>query len=166
MSSEKEKWELKKQERERKQKRFQQVGKIKKISKISLGVLTSAVMLGGFVWLIDRQPPIQESDIISRQGIHWHPHLRIVINGKEQEIPANIGIGIVHAPIHTHDDTGTLHLEFSGLVKKDDIKLGQFFKIWGKPFPSFNVKMLVNGKENTEFENYLMQDKDEIEIIF
>ena len=26
------------------------------------------------------------------------------------------------------------------------------------------VKMFVNGKENTEFENYLINDKDKIEI--
>ena len=27
-----------------------------------------------------------------------------------------------------------------------------------------NVKMTVNGKENTEYENYAMQDKDKIEL--
>ena len=28
------------------------------------------------------------------------------------------------------------------------------------------VKMLVNGKENAEFENYLMKDGDKIEISY
>jgi hypothetical protein len=28
------------------------------------------------------------------------------------------------------------------------------------------LKMTVNGKENTEYENYIMQDKDKIELRF
>lgn len=123
-------------------------------------------IIAGLVWLIVNQEPLKESDIISHNGLHWHPHLDIIIKDEKQIIPANIGIGISHAPIHTHDGTGVLHLEFSGLVIKNDIKLGEFFKIWNKPFNSFGAlkKMLVNGKENTEFENYLMQDNDQIEI--
>ena len=33
------------------------------------------------------------SDIVSKEGIHWHPHLSIYVRGQKQEIPANIGIG-------------------------------------------------------------------------
>ena len=29
-----------------------------------------------------------------------------------------------------------------------------------------NMKMTVNGKENTEYENYIMRDKDKIELRF
>ena len=28
------------------------------------------------------------------------------------------------------------------------------------------MKMLVNGKENAEYENYVMRDKDKIELEF
>lgn len=148
------------------QRRLVKIRKIKKRLKTALGIIIVIGIIGGFVWLIGRQKPLKETDIISRSGIHWHSQLDIIIKEEKQTIPANIGIGLVHAPIHTHDDSGTLHLEFSGLVKKEDIKLGQFFKIWGKPFhvEGTTVKMSVNGKENTEFENYLMQDKDQIEI--
>ncbi len=127
-------------------------------------------------------------DMISSKGIHWHPELKIIIRGEAITIPANIGIGMQYAGrplydpmmsmtnMHTHDDSGTLHWEvMQGPVKKDDVRLANFFAIWGKKFDgncifeSCNgsegtVKMLVNGKENTEFENYLVNDKDKIEI--
>ena len=113
--------------------------------------------------------------IISRSGIHWHPELSILINGKKQVIPADIGIGAVHQSIHTHDATGIIHLEFGGLVRKQDSKLDRFFKIWRMKFnkdcifdycngPEGKVKFFVNGKENAQFEQYEMQDGDKIEI--
>ena len=110
------------------------------------------------------------SDIISRNGIHWHPELSIYVKGEKQEIPANIGIGSIHQPIHTHDDSekGILHMEFEGLVRKQETTFGQFLKNWGKDINSFGdiIKMTVNGVENNEHENYLMQDKDKIELFY
>jgi len=66
-------------------------------------------------------------------------------------------------------------MEMEGLVTKDETRLGNFFEIWGKDFSkeqSFDkkngadgkVKMLVNGKESSKFENYEMRDGDKIEI--
>ncbi len=143
-------------------------------------VLATIVILVGAVFLLTKQSSedasVPEENIVSRNGIHWHPELTISIKGKQQEIPANMGIGgAAHQPIHTHDTSGTLHLEISGLVRKDQTKLGNLFTIWGKEFNSKCVfdncngdqgtmKMLVNGKENNEFENYQMKDKDKIEI--
>ena len=145
--------------------------------KITIIVLVIGGILGGLVWLIANQPKTLESEIISKSGIHWHPELTITVKGQKQEIPANIGIGITHESIHTHDATGTLHLEIEGRVVKNDIKLGRFFKIWGKQFssncifefcnsPNGKVKMTVNGQENNEFDNYLMKDGDKIEILY
>lgn len=125
----------------------------------------------------EKHPQNPASVIISRNGIHWHSELSIYINGVEQEIPANIGIGARHQPIHTHDASGVIHLEFQGIVKKEDTALGKFFKTWSKQFnqncifdfcnnENKKIKMLVNGKENTEFENYRMQNNDKIEIRF
>ena len=74
----------------------------------------------------------------------------------------------MHRPIHTHDDLPLIHLEFSGMVRQQDITLGQFFKNWDKDMRSFgtNMNMTVNGEENTEYENYVMHDKDKIELRF
>ncbi len=110
--------------------------------------------------------------------MHWHPKLTIIIKGLKQELPANIGLGAVHQKIHTHDTDakdGVVHIEAQGVVTNDDTKLGNFFKLWGEDFNSTTildkkngqdgtVKMLVNGKENTDFENYMMKEGDNIEI--
>ncbi|MEK7094026.1 MAG: hypothetical protein AAB903_01650 [Patescibacteria group bacterium] len=127
-------------------------------------------IVGGLVWLVASQPETPESEIVSRSGFHWHPELTIYIKGEKMEIPENSGIGAVHQPIHTHDDSdqGVVHMEFQGLARKQDVTLGQFFKNWGKDMRSFgaNMKMTVNGKESTEYENYVMRDKDKIELRF
>ena len=57
---------------------------------------------------------------------------------------------------------------------KETVTLGYFFKVWGKTFnkdcifdyctDKGTLKMFVNGKENFDFENYFMHDKDEILI--
>ena len=126
-------------------------------------------------------------DIIPSGATHWHPHLSIKINGENYPIPANIGISIGRvsdaevatdmgmAPTHTHDSGGTIHLENKNPRKKPEtFALGYFFYIWDKNFDSTcifeyctdkgTLKMYINGEENTEFENYIMRDLDEILI--
>ncbi len=177
LSSGKKKWLENRARREEEQKNLKQKKTIKRIFKTALIVLIIGVGIAGLGWYFKIRPPLPESEIISRAGIHWHPEIKISILGQKQEIPDNIGLGVVEKPIHTHDNTGVIHLEFSGLVKKDDILLGKFFEVWGKKFSKDcifdkcngfegQIKMLINGKQNFEFENYLMKDKDKIEIIF
>lgn len=122
----------------------------------------------------------EENDIVSEQGIHWHPELAIYIKGEKQEIPANVGLGgagpMGMEPLHTHDTTGQLHAEWQrGPIKKGHLKVARFFEGWKKPFTKDQildsktgeggtVTMAVNGQPNTEFENYIMSDGDKIEI--
>jgi len=144
--------------------------------------------LGALIWYSATRPKAPEGEIVSRGGVHWHPELAIYIKGQKQIVPANVGIGTQYAgyprfdpmmgmtDMHTHDDSGTLHWEvMKGPVTKDDVRISSFFKVWGKTFSKDcifeycngadgTVKMIVNGKENTEFENYLVNDKDKIEI--
>lgn len=119
-----------------------------------------------------------DSEIVARNGMHWHPKLSIYLKGEKQPFTNGIGLnGGVHNPIHTHDDANKdiVHMEFQGVVTKEDTKLANFFKIWGKKFSSTQifdkkngeegtVRMTVNGKGNTQFENYQMRDGDMIEI--
>ncbi len=127
-------------------------------------------VIAGFVWLVASAPKTPEGETLSRNGFHWHPELTIYVKGEKQELPPNIGIGAVHQPIHTHDDSnqGIVHMEFQGLVRKENATLGQFLKNWDKDILSFgaNTKMTVNGEESTEYENYVMRDKDKIELRF
>ena len=166
--SKKERKEIKRQEKlEAKETEAQSRRRKKILSRIGWGVFGVAI-IAGLVWLIVSAPKTPEGEILSRNGFHWHPEVTIYVKGVKQEIPENIGIGAVHQPIHTHDDSsqGIVHMEFQGLVRKENATLGQFLKNWGKDINSFgtNLKMTVNGKENTEYENYIMQDKDKIEL--
>src|SRR3989344_2974963 len=88
-------------------------------------------------------------DLISRDGLHWHPELEIYVKGERVEIPENIGVGIQYAgtptydsgmrmtAMHSHDDLPVIHLEFPGLVREEDLTFGNFFKIWGRDIDSF-----------------------------
>jgi len=117
-----------------------------------------------------------DDKVVSDNGIHWHSDLTITILGEKQEIPIDVGLEAAHKPIHTHED-GRIHMEFNDVVKESDIVVGQFFKNWEKTFNKDcifdkcnsgdgQVKMMVNGKENTEFEKYVMKDGDKIEITY
>lgn len=170
-------YELKRQQKIKEQQIIQRKRNIKKIAKTSIISALVIAPIVGLIWYVATRPPTPETDIASKRGLHWHSQLSVSIKGQKQEVPANIGIGggRVMGSTHTHDTSGQIHLEKQGLVTKTDISLGQFFKAWGKQFnsncildscngPDGTVKLLVNGNENTEFENYSMKDKDKIEI--
>ncbi len=171
--SNKEQYDLKHQEKLGAQDSTTQTRVFKQRIKIALVILVVGGGIGLLVWYSATRPPQAERVVISKEGIHWHPELSIYIKGQIQEIPANAGN---HSLMHTHDTTGVIHLHPANkLVLENDVKLGKFFKLWGKKFSSTcildscnsaegKVKMTVNGIENTEFENYIMQDKDKIEI--
>ena len=63
---------------------------------------------------------------------HYHPKLRIVIDGAEVPVPPNIGVdpatGAMSA-LHTHEDDGTVHIEADS--EDEAFTLGQFFTQWG-----------------------------------
>lgn len=119
-----------------------------------------------------------------------YPHLIINIDGQLQLIPANIGIKSLEVEtasreqamfqssclhfLHTRDATGTLHVESP---IQADYTLSDFFAVWGKIFnkdqildskvdDKHTLKMLVNGQESTQFENLILRDNDQIEIIY
>jgi hypothetical protein len=106
-------------------------------------------------------------------GMHIHPHLSIIIDGQQRAIPANIGItNTCMRPVHTHDETGTIHLEFP---VEQDVRLSEFFRVWQQPFSRTEVldrkveegdilKITVNGQETSELENLMMRDKEQIVI--
>lgn len=149
---------------------------------ILIGGIITALFLFGAVFFLSKSdnPDIPEDQIISKNGLHWHPRLSIYIKGERRELEDAIGLGAVHQPMHTHTEdykNGVVHMEMKGVVTKDETKLGKFFRIWGKPFSATKlfdsestqsgaIKMTVNGKENTEFENYQMKENDNIEIRF
>jgi len=108
-------------------------------------------------------------------AMHIHPKVSIIINGEIQNVAANIGLSSgVMRPIHTHDGSGTLHVE---APCKRDFKLHEFFEVWGRTFTydciydycndeTHVLEYKVNGRTTNIDSNFVMLDKDEIEIIY
>ncbi len=106
-------------------------------------------------------------------AMHIHPKLRIVIDGKEERIPVNIGVvGSCVRPVHTHDGSGEIHVE-SNVVR--DFTLSEFFAVWGKTFTTtqildskvddtHRIVLTIGGKESSEFEKLVLRDNEEVEI--
>lgn len=103
---------------------------------------------------------------------HAHPNPSIVINGSSYTIPASLGIGACNKPIHTHDTTGTLHVETDA---NQDYKLSDVFLVWGnwennpqrvifnstqifgaQAVSGHTLTMTVNGNPDTAFQNYVI----------
>ena len=138
---------------------------------IGIALATVAILTGGVFFMSgDTSTSVASDQIVSQNGIHWHPKLAVTINGKKQEFTDSIGLGAVHQPMHTHEEDykdGVVHMEMQGLVTKDETRLGKFFQIWGKKFDKTDkTNMLVNGKKNSDFDMYEMKDNDKIEIYF
>ena len=119
--------------------------------------------------------------------MHIHPRLEIVMDGTKVTVLANIGIasnlwknhaldqyGMTGmAPLHTHDATGTIHVESN---TNKDYTLGQLFDVWGVPFSescildkcsnSGSVSVLIDGMRNNEFRNHVLRDGELIHIEF
>jgi hypothetical protein len=109
--------------------------------------------------------------------VHFHPLLKVFVDGTQVPVPANIGIDPTKDPmqmagLHTHDATGTVHVE--GVA---GAHLGQFFAIWGVPLTATQlgpyrtgggkvVRMWVDGKRSTAFGQLALADGQRIVISF
>jgi hypothetical protein len=108
---------------------------------------------------------------------HIHALLRVYVNGKQQSVPANIGIdpsGQFLAALHTHDTSGIIHMESDAFFP---FKLGQFFDIWGVKFTDTQLgayynqgtntlQVYVNGKKVANPVNYEMKRHDTIVVAY
>ncbi len=112
---------------------------------------------------------------LPKTGFHWHPKLNIYIKGQLVTIPTGVGLYPVERPIHIHDTDNVLHYEFGSAPTYEQIRLGNFFRIWGKTFnktcifeycngENGTVKFYVNGVENSYFDDYIPSDLELLEI--
>jgi hypothetical protein len=141
--------ELKRQERQAERERTARRRTLERLVTRGAIAFAAAGAIGGVTWYLVTRPAVVKEEIVSRSGLHWHSELRIYIKGKPQDIPANIGIGVVHNPVHTHEPGGPIHLEFDGLVTIDDLRLREFFKAWGKRLDRDCVFEYCNGPDGT-----------------
>ena len=85
----------------------------------------------GAAGLDDRLRPLGLPQLgIEGQVVHIHQHLDLWVNGKKVKVPAGVGIqpGSYLTTLHTHDDTGIIHVE-SPVNRR--FSLGEFFGVWG-----------------------------------
>lgn len=112
---------------------------------------------------------------------HIHPNLRITMDNKTVIVPSQIGIdqhlwnnhtldnygmqkmpGMSDmAPLHTHDNGGTIHVESSS---NRNYSLGEFFKIWGFYLNGKTVNASVDGKPISDFKNHILKDGEQINL--
>ena len=111
---------------------------------------------------------------------HIHAHLEIFVDGKQVQVPANIGIDEAAqfiSPLHTHptapdNPEGTIHMEAD---QQYDFTIGQFMNVWGVKFSDSQIGSLkskgdkqlqvyLNGKLAKDPVNTVMQEHDVIVI--
>jgi len=65
---------------------------------------------------------------------HYHANVQIVVDGKLQPIPADVGIPSADCLywLHTHDATGVIHIEAPGDQVNRTFYLGDLLAIWQK----------------------------------
>jgi hypothetical protein len=132
----------------------------------------AVVVIGLAVAAMPRGSPPQQDVLemcVNHTGIgsHTHATLQITILGTPFPIPADIGVTpSCMRPLHTHDATGTIHMEFPS---PRDATLGDFFRIWGKVFTTdqlmdyrrdatHTIDMTVNAVPSTAFASHVLGD--------
>ena len=117
--------------------------------------------------------------------MHIHPRLNVTLDGTPLTIPAGIGINTTKwndhsldqfgmqpmkmtmegasmimqgmSPLHTHDTSGTIHVE-SNVIK--NYTLGQFLQNWGINLGGKEVKLAVDGNTIKDYKNHILADKE------
>ncbi|MDF0682029.1 MAG: hypothetical protein P0116_13810 [Candidatus Nitrosocosmicus sp.] len=109
--------------------------------------------------------------------MYIHPHIAMMVDGKQIVIPKDIGISPLlwkehtldkfgmqampemgmsgMAPLHTHDDSGIIHVEST---KNRNYTLGEFLNIWGGlNFENKLVNATIDGKPITDYNNVILE---------
>jgi hypothetical protein len=109
-------------------------------------------------------------------ALHIHPQLSIAMDGQPLTVPSQIGIdqslwkdhsldqyglqGL--APLHTHDATGTIHIE-SNIIR--NYTLGEFLNIWGGlDTNGKTVKATADGKSVSSYKDLILRDGEQINL--
>ena len=157
--------------------------------------LSALAALGFLLGESDGSPPFSTADerhsladecIGSHDGglaEHYHATVRISVLNETIAIPDDVGLndnGCSMRPLHTHDSTGKIHLEFkeSGV----EAPLEAFFDIWGKHMDAsgfddyrvddsheFLMFVTEEGGDRAQvnsFEDFIVKDGQLIELVY
>ncbi len=102
-----------------------------------------------------------------RAALHIHPSLEILVDGTREPISHDVGVvRTCMAEIHTHDNSGTLHVE--SVVASKVFTLGQFLAVYGKTVerPGYALEMTVDGAPSAELGGLKLRDKQRIVLTY
>jgi Dolichyl-phosphate-mannose-protein mannosyltransferase len=107
--------------------------------------------------------------------MHMHQHLGVSQDGRPVIVPANIGIdpnlhkdhsldiyGSQKSPLHTHTDTGTIHVESKIIT---NYTLGEFLDVWGLDLSNKAVKAVIDGKDVSDYGGHVLKDGEDINLL-
>ena len=113
--------------------------------------------------------------------VHYPAHLAVFVEGAAIAVPAGLGINVgpdgqapPHgapgiAPLHTHDESGVLHIE---APKDEKFTLGQVFTEWGVALDSGHVgaypitEVVVDGKPyDGDPAGIVLSEHEEIAVV-
>lgn len=100
-------------------------------------------------------------------ALHVHPTLAIFVDGEREPIPANVGIiGSCMSEMHTHDTSGTLHIETASRARFNELSLSDFFDVWGQPLDreGYTMEVSVNGTPVSSVDEVPLEDLAQIEL--
>jgi len=108
-----------------------------------------------------RPVPCLDPNVALQQ--HQHATLQIVVDGKIETVPADIGISdSCHFALHTHDATGTLHVEAQDVYP---YTLADFFRVWQQPLErqGYARTIFIDAQEyKGSAEKIVFKDKQQI----
>lgn len=125
-------------------------------------VLLGFNMYGAYTKQVAVRPvPCLDPEVMLQQ--HQHATLQIVVDGKLETVPADIGVTeACHFALHTHDETGTLHIEAQDVYP---YTLADFFRVWQKPMErsGYTLTIFVDAQEyKGSAEKLVFKDKQQI----
>jgi 4-amino-4-deoxy-L-arabinose transferase-like glycosyltransferase len=107
--------------------------------------------------------------------MHIHTKLNVSKDGQPLVVPANIGIdpllhkdnsldiyGPQKSPLHTHTDTGTVHVESKIIT---NYTLGEFLDVWGMDLGSKAIKATIDGRVVPNPRGHVLSDGENIDLV-
>lgn len=162
-----------------------------------LAFAVAAVVVGAAAVVVFPPPPKPAGPppggpVISNVPMHIHPHLALFRDTQAATLPEDIGRNparwVDHtldiyldpsqgsqgslSPLHTHDNTGDIHVE-SSVTRA--FTLGEFFAVWGQPVgplrtvdlvpdSTHNLTLTVDGVASQAWGNLVLHEGQQIEV--
>ena len=110
-----------------------------------MAILATAALLAALATGQPVGPHRVGCNVTEMNGVHIHTRLRIFYRGRPVVVPADIGIITIAGGtplclywLHTHDDSGLIHVEAPG----GSYTLADFFAVWGEALSRTRVGSL------------------------